>query len=117
MPAPRIHAASSDATTPPVPFTPDYQQPSSWLRASKSTLHFGPYQGRTIGEIGETDDGLLYLDNLYGEMCMLRRPVEMDPVQSEQLRGLLRDYCDDYTIRWDITLTKERRARQRGAHG
>lgn len=30
-------------------------------------LPFGPHTGKTLSEVADTDEGLLYLDNLLGE--------------------------------------------------
>jgi len=40
----------------------------SFDRAASFRLGFGKYAGRTIDQVAETDEGLLYLDWLLGEM-------------------------------------------------
>ena len=36
--------------------------------AANTNLPFGPFQGQTLDQTAETDDGLRYLDNLFAKM-------------------------------------------------
>jgi hypothetical protein len=40
----------------------------SFQQAAQYKLPFGPYEGKTLDDIAQTDDGLSYLDNLNGKM-------------------------------------------------
>jgi hypothetical protein len=73
--------------------------PLSFRAAADTVMPFGLRKGKTIDQIAETDDGLLFLDWMRGEL-------DGDPPHPESLRGglheSLRVYLDDSTIAADL---------------
>jgi hypothetical protein len=59
-------------------------------------IHFGKYKGKTIDDIARTDDGLLYLDWLCGELGHTTDPIKA------VLRTHLHNYLRDPTINRDL---------------
>ena len=43
------------------------------MDAENKVMPWGPYRGRTLGEIADTDEGLLYLDRLLGHDWFVTR--------------------------------------------
>ncbi len=58
-------------------------------QAKKYVMPFGKHKGETIDSIASTDEGLKYLDWLYGEVTTSSVP---------QLRVMLKIYLEDETI-------------------
>lgn len=73
--------------------------PLTFRAAAATVMPFGIHKGKTIDKIAETDEGLLHLDWLRGEL-------DGDPPHPESLRGglheSLRVYLDDSTIAADL---------------
>lgn len=59
-------------------------------QAKKYVLPFGKFNGRTIDDIATTDDGLKYLDWLYGE------------TSSGVVKNMLKIYLEDETIKEEL---------------
>jgi hypothetical protein len=59
-------------------------------------MDFGKYRGKTLDDIGQTDNGLLYLDWLRGEVDRKLAPAD------KLLREALAAYLDDETIADEI---------------
>lgn len=58
--------------------------------AKKYVLPFGKYKGQRLDDIAKTDEGLLYLDWLYGE------------VEEGNTKQMLKIYFEDETIKKEI---------------
>lgn len=77
---------------------PKSEQELRWRNAAQVRVPFGKYQGRTLKQVGDTDDGLLYLDWMRG--------IE---IKDRAFREALAIYLDDPTIAAELTELIEER--------
>ena len=59
--------------------------------AKKYTIPFGKYKGQRIDSIAQLDEGLLYLDWLYGE------------TKDSNIKQILKIYLEDETIKNELS--------------
>ena len=67
----------------------------TFRQAADTVIPFGKYRGSTIDAVAETDDGLLYLDWLYGERGTR---------QGSPLDEALKVYLEDPTIAKELSI-------------
>lgn len=84
-------------------------------QAAREVVPFGKHRGKTIDEVGTTDDGLRYLDWLRGELDLEHERTgkqDLRPPARERLRRAVVAYLDDATIASELRrVLAERRSR------
>jgi hypothetical protein len=75
----------------------------TFRQAADTVIPFGKYRGSTIDSVAETDEGLRYLDWLYGERENRKSPID----------EALRVYLSDQTIAAELSKAVARSGNQR----
>lgn len=83
---------------------------TSFKTAAEFVLPFGQYKGKTIDQVGTTDEGLLYLDWLRGELDRDAAKDRLAPAKLD-IHLHLSTYLDDPVIASDTARLAKERAR------